>query len=163
MPVWLPCCDSWPSITPKTPTISSWSDWLRWVVTQTALSARSKFLAKGVLSVHELLLTLYLCLGRVWLTWAKAHWHCVPTIVTGSWWVRLLWLDCSLSWFHSLTSKTVSSFLNLLLTIYDVWFSYFSPDCTKCIEASWVNLAPYKERLIVSKSESLYANDYILK
>lgn len=42
-PVWLPCCDSWPSITPKTPTISSWSDWLRWVATQTALCARSQW------------------------------------------------------------------------------------------------------------------------
>ena len=39
-PVWLPCYGSWLSITPKTQTISSWSDWLRWVATQKALCTR---------------------------------------------------------------------------------------------------------------------------
>lgn len=33
---------------------------------------------------------LFLCFYRVWLTWAKEHWHSVPTIATGSWWVRWL-------------------------------------------------------------------------
>lgn len=32
----------------------------------------------------------FLCLRRVWLTWAKEHWHSVPTTATGSWWVRWL-------------------------------------------------------------------------
>lgn len=110
-----------------------------------------------LLSVHELLLTLcYLCLRRVWLTWAKAHWHSVPTIATGSWWVRLLWLDCSLSWFPSLTSKTVSSFLYLLPSLCDVCFS---PDRSKALWGlSGRDWALYKERLI----ESLYHHDQIV-
>lgn len=49
-----------------------------------------------------------MCLHRVWLTWAKAHWHSVPTIATGSWWVRSPSLDCSLSLSPSSTSRTVS-------------------------------------------------------
>lgn len=50
------------------------------------------------------------CLHRVWLTWAKAHWHSVPTIATGSWWVRSPWPDCSPCSFPSSMSRTVSSF-----------------------------------------------------
>lgn len=69
---------------------------------------RSELLGKCV-CVYQLLLTLScLCVHRVWLTWAKAHWHSVPTIATGSWWVRSPWLDCSPCSFPSSTSRTVS-------------------------------------------------------
>lgn len=44
MPVWLPCCGSWHSIMPKTLTISSWSDWHRWVERQKAPSIRQKYI-----------------------------------------------------------------------------------------------------------------------
>lgn len=61
--------------------------------------------------MFEWLLTLgCLCVHRAWLTWAKAHWHSVLTIVTGSWWARLLLLDYSPCWFPSSMSRTVSLF-----------------------------------------------------
>lgn len=115
-PAWLPCCGNWPSITPKTQTISSWSDLLRWVATQKALCPVTSQLRGELLCLREPRLTL-LCLRlhRVWLTWAKAHWHSVPTIATGNWWVRSPWLDCSLSSFPSSTLRTVSSFSSCCL------------------------------------------------